>query len=156
MTLIVAAFNKSSVCVSTDTQLTNLADPNQTSQAVKSNYFFCRNGKFLAAYTGKDVYLEAGVHVADWTTNLLGDSDIRNKEAATIVGSIVDGLNEKYYYKRSDVAPLMILVAGWVFIDEGAKATTFRIQIVRRKIRSQNLPQRFLKCLRVTTNGTCL
>ena len=127
MTLVVAAFNKSQVCVSTDTQLTNLSNPADTSEAVKSNYFYCKDGKFLAAYTGNDIYLEDGVHVADWITNLLAASDIREQQVAEIIQAMVSGLNEKYYYKRAAIDPLTILVVGWVFEGDVAKPSLFRI-----------------------------
>ena len=127
MTLIAAAFNKSQVCVSTDTQLTHLANPSDTEEAVKSNYFYCKNGKFLAAYTGNDVYLEDGVHVSDWITNLLAPSDIREQQTADIIRAIVTGLNEKYYYRRTVLDPLTILVVGWVFENNVAKPTLFKI-----------------------------
>lgn len=127
MTLIVAAFNKSQVCVSTDTQLTNLSNPSDTTEAVKSNYFYCKDGKFLAAYTGNDVYLEDGVHVADWITNLLSAANIKSLETEAIIQSIASGLGEKYYYKRTAVDPLTVLVVGWVFANNVAKPTLFRI-----------------------------
>jgi hypothetical protein len=127
MTLIVAAFNKSQVCVSTDTQLTNLSNPSDTTEAVKSNYFYCKDGKFLAAYTGNDVYLEDGVHVADWITNLLSTADIKSLDTSAIIERMVSGLNEKYYYKRTAVDPLTVLVVGWVFENNVAKPTLFRI-----------------------------
>lgn len=127
MTLIVAAFNKSQVCVSTDTQLTNLSDPSDTAEAVKSNYFYCKDGKFLAAYTGNDVYLEDGVHVSDWITNLLAPSYILQKPTADIIQAMITGLNEKYYYKRTAIDTLTILVVGWVFENNIAKPTLFRI-----------------------------
>jgi hypothetical protein len=115
MTLIAVAFNKSAVCVSTDTQLTNLSNTDLTTDAIKSNYIYCKNGKFLAAYTGNDVYLEDGVHVSDWITNLLAPSDIKEEEIDAILQKIVTGLNEKYYYKRNDIPPLTIIFAGWLF-----------------------------------------
>jgi len=127
MTLIVAAFNKSQVCVSTDTQLTNLSNPADTTEAIKSNYFYCKDGKFLTAYTGNDVYLEDDVHVADWITNLLAPSDIREQHTSDIIQAMVTGLNEKYYYKQTVIDPLTILVVGWVFENGVAKPTLFRI-----------------------------
>lgn len=127
MTLIAAAFNKSKVCVSTDTQLTNLSDTSDTTEAVKSNYFYCKDGKFLAAYTGNDVYLEDGVHVSDWITNLLAPSNILQQQASDIISSIAAGLNEKYYYKRTNIDALTILVVGWVFKNNIGIPTLFRI-----------------------------
>ncbi|HEV7453986.1 MAG TPA: hypothetical protein VGO07_01880 [Candidatus Saccharimonadales bacterium] len=126
MTLIAMAFNKERVCVSTDTQLTYTSHGSPAGEAVKSQYIKCKNGKFLAAYTGNNIYLEEGVHVADWITNLLASSDIRDIEIAEIIQRIIDGLNEKYYYKRSPEA-LVILIAGWQFNGGAAKLTLFRI-----------------------------
>lgn len=126
MTLIVAAFNKSQVCVSTDTQLTYAGDGSPAGEAIKSQYIKCKNGKFLAAYTGNDIYLEDGVHVADWITNLLAPSDISDIEITEIIQRIINGLNEKYYYKRIPEA-LVILIAGWQFTNNVAKLVLFRI-----------------------------
>lgn len=125
MTLIVAAFNKSQVCISTDMQLT-YADGSPAGEAIKSQYIKCNRGKFLAAYTGNDIYLEVGVHVADWITNLLASSDIRDIEITEIIQRIIDGLNKKYDAKTSS-EPLIILIVGWQFTGSAAKLTLFRI-----------------------------
>jgi hypothetical protein len=79
--------------------------------AIKSLSFRCEDGKFLAAYTGNNIFLEDGVHVADWITNLLSDSSIGNKKANDIIQEIVQGLNEKH--SVSQPAALVVLIAGW-------------------------------------------
>lgn len=126
MTLIAVALTKDRVCVSTDTQLTRASNGSPAGEAIKSQYIKCKNGKFLAAYTGNDIYLEDGVHVADWITNLLSQSDIKSAEITEIIQSIINGLNEKYYYKRSPEA-LVILIAGWQFTNSNTKMTLFRV-----------------------------
>jgi len=126
MTLIAVAFNKDRVCVSTDTQLTYTEDGSSAGEAVKSQYIKCKNGKFLAAYTGNDIYLEDEVHVADWITNLLAPVGIRDIEITEIIQRIINGLNEKYYYKRSPEA-LVILMAGWHFTNNVGKLILFRV-----------------------------
>jgi hypothetical protein len=125
MTLIAVALNKAGVCVSTDTQLTHASDGSPAGEAIKSQYIKCKNGKFLAAYTGNDIYLEDGVHVADWITNLLASSDIRDIEITEVIRRIINGLDEKYYYKRSPEA-LVILIAGWRF-NGGTRLTLYRV-----------------------------
>ncbi len=126
MTLIAVAFNKDRVCVSTDTQLAHADDGSPAGEAIKSQYIKCKNGKFLAAYTGNDIYLEDGVHVADWITNLFASSEVKDIEIAEVIERIINGLNEKYYYKRSPEA-LIILVAGWQFNGDLARPTLFRV-----------------------------
>jgi hypothetical protein len=111
MTLISLAYNKFALGVSTDTQLTYMGSGLPAGNAIKSLSFRCANGKFLAAYTGNNIFLEDGVHVADWVTNLLSTADIGKKEVDDIIQEIVQGLNEKHYV--SQPAALVVLVAGW-------------------------------------------
>lgn len=126
MTMIATAFNQSIVCVSTDTQLTFASDGRAAGEATKSNYIKCKDGKFLTAYTGNDVYLENGVHVSDWITRLLSDSSISTKNIHELIQELVRGLNEKYYYK-SRPEGLVILIAGWVLEGNNTSLAVFRV-----------------------------
>ncbi|MFZ2126504.1 MAG: hypothetical protein WAV04_03270 [Candidatus Microsaccharimonas sp.] len=111
MTLISLAYNRFVVGVSTDTQLTYIDSGTSAGDAIKSLSFRCANGKFLAAYTGNNIFLEDGVHVVDWVTNLLSNADIGSKKVDEVIQEIVQGLNEKHYI--SQPAALIILIAGW-------------------------------------------
>lgn len=127
MTLIVAAFNKSGACVSTDTQLTNLSN-GQTSSAVKSLFVEAKDGPFLFCYTANDVFAgDDTFHVADLMTNIFSDAGVGDTPIDELMKLVVNRLNEAYYYRHGRPDELTILGVGWKDIDGIRTLTTYRI-----------------------------
>ncbi|HEX7963817.1 MAG TPA: hypothetical protein VF466_04490 [Candidatus Saccharimonadales bacterium] len=145
MTLITFAFNKSAIYVATDTQLTYIGDRTIAEQAIKSNFFQCKDGKFLVGYTGNNVYITDELHLADWITDRLSGNNIATTEIASIIATIKSGLEEAYYYRRAPFEPLTIVAVGWVRVGDKTELVGIRITNCEAEDASSLSPSRAFK-----------
>lgn len=128
MTLIVTALNKKAIWVSTDTQLTASDGNMHTADVPKSGSIKCRDGRFLYSYTGNNVHIaDDEFHIADWITNTLSENKLRDTDIRTLIKQLQQQLNERVAYMRSELAELVIVVAGWIESESEVGSVIFQI-----------------------------